>query len=83
MKLQVTITREVTEATTIELDVRANDVRAFMRDKGLGLERDDDWVDYADRYIEHQVDLQEEVLQSRVDIESQGESEWEVKEVTR
>lgn len=83
MKLRVTITRKVTEATTIELDVRANDVRAFMRAKNCGLERDDDWVEYADRYIEHQVDLQEEVLQSNVDIESQGESEWKVREVTR
>jgi len=83
MKLLVTITREVTEATVIELEVKANDVRAFMRGKNLGLERDDDWVDYADQYIEHQVDLQEEVLQSNIDIESQGETEWEVKEVTR
>jgi phage antirepressor YoqD-like protein len=77
-KFQVTIKREVTEVTTLELDVKKKDVIAFMRQNNLIYR--EDWRVYVDQYVEHQVDLTDAALQSNVDIETQSETEWEVLE---
>lgn len=80
-KFQVILERQVTERVVIDIDVKAKDVKSWMGgSSGMVYARLHHWKDYVDNYIYHQVDLSEEVVNSKSDIETLGNGAWQVME---